>query len=102
MSSFLPNKKTKDDKDKNSLMVENFISLFTNMAKKIVTILISIFIVLSLFVRSYVPGEALYPHTSTRFPYVKACDFQKVRFELKNKSMSNNKAIRKLSRYSQC
>ena len=74
MSSSPSSPSNDTDEEVNSVIFNNFIALVTNMTKKIVTVMVSIFIVLTLFVRSYVPGEALYPYEGSRFPYVDPCD----------------------------
>lgn len=60
-------------------LFNNSILLFANLLSRCVIILISIFIVLNLFIRGYAPGEALYPHDDSRFPYVQPCSVKDVK-----------------------
>ena len=54
-------------------LLDNYIILFKTLIQKIVTVIVSIFIVLNLIIRSNVDGDVLYPHDATKMPYVKHC-----------------------------
>ena len=58
----------------NGTMFSNYIILAGAILRKIVTVLVCIFIVLNLFLRCYIPGEILYPHNLNKLPYVKVGD----------------------------
>ena len=71
-------------------LFNNTFLLITNLVSRCVVILISIFIVLNLFVRSYAPGEVLYPYNDTKFPYVQTCSVKDVIREYKYRKFKNN------------
>ena len=56
-----------------NILLDNYIILFKTLIQKIIIILVSIFIVLNLIIRAFVPGEILYPSDAKRMPYVKHC-----------------------------
>ena len=62
----------------NDTLFNNSVLLFTNLLKRCVILLTSIFIVLNLFIRGYAPGEVLYPHNDAKFPYVQSCSVKDV------------------------
>jgi hypothetical protein len=56
-----------------NIQLGNYILLFSTLVQKTITVIVSMFIVLNLIIRSFVPGEVLYPHNASRMPYVQNC-----------------------------
>ena len=55
------------------ILLTTYLGFLRDLVKKFVVIVVGLFIVLNLFIRSKVPGEVLYPHNTSKMPYVEPC-----------------------------
>ena len=56
------------------ILLTTYLGFLRDLVKKFVVIVVGLFIVLNLFIRSKVPGEVLYPHNTSKMPYVEPCE----------------------------
>jgi hypothetical protein len=56
------------------ILLTTYLGFLKDLVKKFVVIVVGLFIVLNLFIRSKVPGEVLYPHNTSKMPYVEPCE----------------------------